>query len=416
MNWTADIPVRILGRGKSGLAAACLCESQGGEARIFDETDGDEEFEEEVDRSKDSVLWVLSPGFAESHPWLKRLRSVGATLVPELEFGSYFLRGDLVVLTGSLGKTSMVLFLSHLLESMGQTVSVSGNIGVPVSQMAEEQPHADFHLIEASSFQLESIQDFHPRRAVCLNLYPNHLDRHPSYPAYAEAKANLFRNMTATDIAVWPEEYPVPVRTRARRVRPESVLMPTCSGTAFASGPLRDNLAMALAGLEGVQGLEPPVIEDAARSFSFPDHRMQVLDFPGMGTVIDDSKSTCFAATRGILQRFSGRVHLFMGGMDKDQDPEELASFFREKNPYLYLFGVSGKKMQKAWQDSVDVCVFADSLSEVMEYLYTHRISAQEPVIFSPGCASFDQYSGFAARGRHFQDLFAHQSSLHPFT
>jgi UDP-N-acetylmuramoylalanine--D-glutamate ligase len=382
--------------------------------KVFDQQPGGEALTEEDVATHPDALWVVSPGFAADHPWCEWIRSAGGFLIPELEYGWGSLVGETVIVTGSLGKTSMVLFAAELLRKTGRTVTVSGNIGTPVSQTALEHPVADVHVLEASSFQLETLQKLHPQRAVCLNLFPNHLDRHGTMTAYARAKARLFLNMGPDDTAAWPQEYPVSVSTRVKRKIPDPDKLPRLEGTPFARGPLRENLAMLMAILEDLSGISPGLVEEAVREFRFPAHRLQELEVPGMGRVIDDSKSTCFQATRAAVEMVEGRVHLIMGGLDKGQDPSELTRCFVQRNPRIYLFGAAGKKMQQAWQDSVDVCVCEDSLEGVMNVLFSTRTTSAEPVLFSPGCSSFDQFTGFAERGDHFQNLFRRMAEEHP--
>ena len=404
-------PVWILGSGRSGQAAAALARSQGREVRILDEQAGDLLPAEE---GGSTVDWVVSPGFPIEHPWCEAVREAGGDLIPEMEFGATCLSGEIVAITGSLGKTSMVMFAAELLRTFGYSVTISGNIGTPVSEVALTQPEADVHVIEASSFQLEAIRWFCPDRAVCLNLFPNHLDRHGELEAYAAAKARLFSNMTPLCTAVWPESYPVPVDTQARVIDPQTIEVPPCEGTRFAHGPLRENLRMLLACLQGIPGLDSPLIEQTTAAFTFPDHRMQELDIPGAGRVVDDSKSTCFAATRAAVDSIPGKLHLIMGGIDKEEDPREMAALLKERNPVLYLYGRSGKKMRDAWQDSVDVCFLTDSLEDVKNLLVKTRTSMEEPIVLSPGCASFDQFDGFEARGDHFQSLIRDLATFHP--
>lgn len=404
----------MLGSGASGQAAASLARSHGETVKVFDQQAGGEGLTEEKVAAHPDALWVVSPGFAADHPWCEWIRASGGTLIPELEYGWGFLEGGTVVVTGSLGKTSMVMFAAELLRKCDRSVTVSGNIGAPVSQTALEHPVADVHVLEASSFQLETMRHLHPQRAVCLNLFSNHLDRHGSMTAYAKAKAKLFLNMGPGDTAAWPQEFPVPVSTEANRKMPDPDRLPRLEGTPFARGPLRENLAMLMAILEDLPGITPVLLEEAVREFRFPDHRLQELQVPGMGRVIDDSKSTCFQATRAAVEQVDGRVHLIMGGLDKGQDPSELTGYFEQNNPRIYLFGAAGKKMQQAWQDSVDVCVCEDSLEALMNVLFSTRTTPAEPVLFSPGCSSFDQFNGFAERGDHFQRLFRRLAEEHP--
>ncbi|WFB37345.1 Mur ligase family protein [Kiritimatiellota bacterium B12222] len=419
------LPVYILGSGASGLAAARLAASEGREgylisekapaAALLPELSGwgfgwrpelpvDEEGE-----------WILSPGFAEDHAWVTHLRARGVSLIPEFAYGARRLQGQQVAITGSLGKTSMVLLAEALLRDAGYTVTVSGNIGRPVSEVALKAAQGDFHVLELSSFQLEGNEDYRPDRAICLNLFPNHLDRHGSMEAYAQAKARLFSYQTPEDKAVWPEGFPVASACAAQKGNVHELCLPALSGSAFERGGLRENLRMLFAGLEGIPGVSAERQASVIRGFSFPAHRQQRLDIRGAGLVIDDSKSTCLSATRGAVEGTGGALQLVMGGIDKAEDLTQLLPLFRERNPELYLFGRAAKKMRRVWQDSVDVCETHDTLDDALLALWETRTKAQT-LLFSPGCASFDQFSGYEARGQHFQALVSRLAAQSPIS
>jgi len=407
--------LHILGAGSSGLAAARLAASKGWSGRVFSETAPAPETQAELERigfrwsdtltsPESEALVVVSPGFADTHPWIRELMQNRRTLISELQCGADALKGTLVVITGSLGKTSMVQLAAELLRDASYSVEVSGNSFRPVSEAALVSPQADFHVIEASSFQLEHTEQLSPERAICLNLFPNHLDRHGSVEAYARAKGRLFQDMRSDAVAVWPETFPVEIQTCARRAHVASVPLPKLEGSIFERGALRENLQALMAGLDGIEGVDAFRQEEVIRSFAFPPHRMQRLSLPGFGTVVNDSKSTCFSATRAALEQVPGRVWLIMGGIDKDEDPGTLTPHFSERNPKLMLYGQSAKKMRLAWQDSVDLCAVFATLRECICEIRNRR-KPSEPVLFSPGCASFDQYRNFAQRGEQFETL-----------
>lgn len=406
----------ILGAGRSGIAAAKLTAMKKyGMGRVYSEVRPDEgglkelksigyEWSDRLDDLMEDPLVIVSPGFALDHPWIRELTARDILLLSELQWGRNDLEGEVIAVTGSLGKTSMVLLAEALLKDAGYAVTVSGNIGTPVSEIALTKPKGDFHVVEVSSFQLELTDKLKPDRAVCLNLFPNHLDRHGSMEVYAGIKARLFDGMTDKQTAVWPEVYPVEVRTDARRMDPKEIQLPELAGTRFASGPLRENLRMLMAGLRGIEGVDAMRQEAVIRAFRFPEHRLQDLDIPGAGRVIDDSKSTCLTATSAALMSVPGRVHLVMGGLDKGEDLHQLDHLFRERNPRVYVFGASAKKMGAVWKDSVDVCLTFDTLENALNAVRVRR-AGEEPLLFSPGCASFDQYSGYTERGHHFRRL-----------
>lgn len=415
-------PLLILGAGASGMSAARLAAAGGCTGCVVSETPPSAEDCRELEalgfRWQDHVEpafseAVLSPGFPVGHPWLNELHAQGVPLIPEFEWAAGRLRGTQIAVTGSLGKTSMVLLAELLLRDAGYRVAVSGNIGTPVSETARRQPEADFHLLELSSFQLEAAVGYRPDRALCLNLFPNHLDRHADLQSYAQAKARLFAFQGEGDLAVWPLDFPVSVRTGARRILMDEIPLPDFGEGPFAFSALRKNLQGLMGVLQGIPGVDATAQAARIREFSFPPHRMQALNLPGAGRVIDDSKSTCLTASAAALEAVTGPVQLVMGGLDKAEPLEDLMPLFQRRKPSLYLFGAAAKKMQAVWKDSVDLCRTFDSLDELMPELWKTRTGAQT-LLFSPGCASFDQFSGYAARGQHFQSLVSELAAQSP--
>lgn len=418
-----SVPLTILGAGVSGLAATRLAASEGRGGVVISENHPEDSVLAEL---KDlGFSWradlpeviegevVLSPGIPSHHPWIKTLRAVGQGVIPEFEWGASRLLGTQIAVTGSLGKTSMVMLAADLLRDAGYSVSISGNIGTPVSEIAVKKPEADFHVIELSSFQLESLQSYRPDRALCLNLVPNHLDRHATLEEYAEAKARLFSFQMPEDVSVWPKHYPVEVHSRAQRLFGEDMDLPTFGTSRFNSSGLRKNLQGLFAVLEGIPGVSAKGQREIVDRFVFPAHRMETLNIPGAGVVINDSKSTCLTATRGALEAISGDIQLIMGGVGKNESLENLKPLLMKKNPKLYLFGDSAKKMREAWKDSVDECLTFDNLENILPVLWDARTPSQT-LLFSPGCASFDHYEGYVARGQHFQKLVSKQAAEFP--
>jgi len=413
--------VCILGAGRSGIAAARLLASQGRGGVLVSETPPGEEALEEI--SSAGFAWspqpqkadmvILSPGFSADHPWVEFYRKEGAELIPEFEWGSRVLQGKVLAVTGSLGKTSMVMLAAELLKAGGNSVTLSGNIGTPVCDIARTQPVADVHVMELSSFQLEASCAFRADAAVCLNLVPNHLDRHPGLGAYAQAKARLFAYQTSEDTAAWPDPYPVEVETEAVRRSFAGVTLPALEGTVWEQGALRENLRALFAVLEDLGLPEPDILEQALRGFTFPPHRMQRVQIPGAGLVIDDSKSTCLSATRGALEATPGHVHLIVGGRGKGESLSILEKSFADREVSLYLIGETTREMQHAWNGHVGVCEPAVTLERAIKGIWARREQG-EPLLFSPGCASFDQFQSYTHRGDEFQRLVTLQAQSKP--
>lgn len=411
----SDLRVCILGAGRSGLAAARLLSVRGGwSGRVCSESEPDAAtrsafaelgFEWDREGPKDEARVVVSPGFAVEHPWMRAAAAGGRFPEAEAEVGAAALHGKILAVTGSLGKTSMVLLAAELLRTHGYTVTLSGNIGMPVCEAAFTQAQADWHVIELSSFQTEIFRKFRPDVGVILNLAPNHLDRHCTLERYAEAKARMLAFQTREDLAVVPETYPVPVKTLARVRTADSAELPDTAGTGFDRPAYRANLASLLTGLSDLD-LDPRRIRAVLEGFRFPPHRMQIVHSGPGGLIINDSKSTCLTATRAAVESLPGPLHVLIGGVHKGDSPAILREVFRLKTVSLYLFGASAEAFGEAWRGRAAHCGVHKTLDEAVEAVFLRR-NEGEPLLFSPGCASFDQYSSYMERGQHFQDLVA---------
>jgi UDP-N-acetylmuramoylalanine--D-glutamate ligase len=195
-------------------------------------------------------LIVKSPGVSPQIPFLDAARAAGVPIVGELEISSLAADGPIVAITGTNGKSTTTAWVGHMLVAAGMEVEVAGNIGRPFAEAVLERPHANF-VVEVSSFQLEDTRTFRPRVATLLNLTPDHLDRHGSMDAYAEAKSRIFRNQTGEDFAVLgpgPELDPFAVTARARVLRtgrtdPSDASSASGGGPAWANplGPVGSN-------------------------------------------------------------------------------------------------------------------------------------------------------------------------------
>lgn len=406
-------PIQIFGSGASGVAAAKLLAEEGLHGVVYAERAPSRADQatlaslgfpwNEGDPPAGAGTVVVSPGLPADHPWIAAAAAGEADLLPEYALGASRLKGSVLAVTGSLGKTTMVTFAADLLRTAGLRVTLSGNMGVPVCTVARAHPSADVHVMELSSFQTEINPGFRPDAGVWLNLFPNHLDRHETLEAYAAAKARMFVYQTPEDLAVLPPDLPVAVETSARKVAPDPGRVPETSGTRFDTPALRANLAALLTGLSPWD-VDPQMVRQVMETFPFPPHRMEPLEFPGLGLVIDDSKSTCLAATRAALESVPGTVHLVAGGLPKGEDYHEMRDLLAKRRPRLYLYGNAAPKMREAWEDLVPVCEAGVRLQEALEAVFSRR-HADEPLLFSPGCASFDQYSGYVERGQHFRRL-----------
>jgi len=403
-----ETPVCILGTGSSGLAAARLLAAQGLSGTVCADQAPDAACLQSF--VEPGFIWVaapppgaknlvVSPGFPAGHPFLRH----PADKTAEFELGTRFLKGKTLAVTGSLGKTTLVMLAAEILRAHGLRVTLSGNIGTPVCETALRHPDADVHVLELSSFQTELNQAFRPDIGILLNLAPNHLDRHGSFEAYAAAKLRMFASQRPGDVAVLPRPWTEHVQGAARTLAPDPKRLPDLRGTRFDTPPLRANLAALFTGLQSFE-LDPARVRGCLERFVFPAHRMSEHWIPGVGRVINDSKSTCLTATLAALQSVPGPVCLFVGGMGKGEDPALLTDELGRGNVSLYLFGRDASLFAEAWKSLPRRCGVYEKLEDAIADAFLHR-HANEPLLFSPGCASFDQYSGYSARGDHFLRL-----------
>ncbi|HEX3544923.1 MAG TPA: UDP-N-acetylmuramoyl-L-alanine--D-glutamate ligase, partial [Candidatus Acidoferrum sp.] len=213
-----DKRVLVVGLGKSGVASALFLKAHGARVTVSDTKSGDElrndipalldhgitvETGGHGERTfREQDLIVVSPGVPVDAPMLQQARSLGEAVIGEIELAAQFLRGPIVAITGSNGKTTTTTLTGEIMTAGGLLTLVGGNIGTPAISLVERDKPEKVIVLEVSSFQLETIQTFHPKIAVVLNVTPDHLDRHRTFEAYVDAKARMFENQEGNDFAV----------------------------------------------------------------------------------------------------------------------------------------------------------------------------------------------------------------------
>jgi UDP-N-acetylmuramoylalanine--D-glutamate ligase len=399
----------VVGCGRSGRAAEALLRSEGTTvASICQEITPDYRYE---DLHFDPDVAIISPGFSLNHPWIRELVERGIPLVSELELGWSRRHCPVIAVTGSNGKSTVVKWIVESLAQAGQAAVPCGNYGFPVcaAVMLPEVPN--WLVIEVSSFQLETVQEFRPEIGLLLNVLPNHLDRHGSMEAYRDLKLRLFENMTETDTAILPLDLPVKMKGRVVKTFGTEPTADFCyqngqvgkinlSGTRFANEIL-GAAGAAVAAVCASCGIPPAAVEASARVFEPLPHRTAlVAEIDGV-KYVDDSKATNIAAMCAAVKMCAGKVHLIAGGRVKETDFSLAKDLLAQRVSHLYLIGEASGMMQAAWGDAVR-CISCGTLENAV-------IAAQkqarpgETVLLSPACTSFDQFRDFNERG----DCFA---------
>ena len=416
----------ILGYGLSGQAAERMLHAEGTETIMMSrETAGDIELEHILQDQPFDVC-IVSPGFALSHPWVQSVRDAGIPLCSELELGWSRHAGKTVAVTGSNGKSTAVKWIADSFHAAGLTAQIGGNYGIPACEAVLDHPDADWLVLEVSSFQLETVSDFHSDIAVVLNLYPNHLDRHGSMENYCNTKARIFGSFSFSGGAClasldWVEYFRREVgpdrnwitfgSSEAADYRyaegnvyhgPEKVL--ELIGSPFEGEILGSCTGAAVAAIADLTGIPGRAVETAARRFAPLPYRMQNLGKIRGVHFINDSKSTNLAAMGAAVQTAGKGIHLLAGGVPKESDYTFVKEILAERVRRIYLTGQASRAMYQAW-NGVCPCVEFGSLREAFSAAMT-AAEAGETILLSPGCASFDQFHSFEERGACFDALF----------
>ena len=433
--------VVVVGAGRSGRAAARLLRSQGAEVTLTD-TDAaalDREVElraqgirmesgahrPELLMSADLV--ILSPGVPPAQPAIEAARRAGVTVIGEVELASRWLTGRIVAITGTKGKSTTTSLAAGILKEGGFEAAASGNIGIALSEQVAGSHTDTIHVVEVSSFQLESTDTFHPWIAVLLNLSPDHLDRHATEEEYAAAKARIFRNQTSTDWAVVNADDPAALAlargTRARRFdfsldaplengvtvagdhiveRRHGVTMPVMPRAAVrlpGRHLLADVLAASAVGI--VAGVRPFVIERAVEGFRGLEHALETVGEHGGVRFINDSKATNVISARRAIESFDAGVVAIMGGRYKGGDFGDLADAVRRHVAAIVTIGEASERIDAALRHLVPVH-HAASMTDAVSRAYAAAPQGGV-VLLAPACSSFDMFRDYADRGHAFK-------------
>jgi UDP-N-acetylmuramoylalanine--D-glutamate ligase len=435
-----DAEVLVLGAARSGTAVADLLLRLGAHATLADravapfETPGMRTLVErglrvapgrdDPDLLPGHDLVVVSPGVPPDHPLLRVAASRGVAVTGELELAARLARAPLICVTGTNGKSTTVELIGALLAAAGRQAQVTGNIGRPLSaSVLRTGPH-DLLVVEVSSFQLETASRLRPRVAVLLNVAADHLDRHGDLATYARLKLRLFQHQSSGDDAVAPAGWdgpPLPgggrrleFGTDPTRVRNGATVSGGWIVLRAGGGEERvidierlalrgpHNLRNVLAALAAVErfAIDPAVLAGVLHDFAGLRHRLERVAVLSGVAFVNDSKATNVHALRSALTSFSGGIHLLAGGRDKGGDFESLANLVTERVQRVYRFGESAPRLEEAWPETPgEDCGDLDAAVRAA----ASRAVPGEVVLLAPGCASFDQFRDYEARGEVFR-------------
>ena len=373
-------------------------------------------------------LIVVSPGVPANLPALVLAHLKGIPVWGEVELAWRFLRGKLVAITGSNGKTTTTSLVAHILAGAGIPTLVGGNIGVPLLSLVESSTDSSVTVAEISSFQLESIEKFRPEIGVLLNLTPDHLDRHASFEEYAATKVRLFENQLERDIAVLNADDPevtrrMPARpqvfwfSRQKQVAQGAYLRDgqivfRNDGSEVALGrrdeiPLRgehnvENVLAACAAAY-LAGATPAAIATGVKTFRGVEHRLEFVAEVAGVKFYNDSKATNVDAALKAIEAFPGPLIVILGGKDKGSPYTPLKEPLRERARMVLVIGAAAEKIAADLGDAV-VVENARTLERAIQ-IASDRARPGDVVLLAPACSSFDQFENYEHRGRAFKEL-----------
>ena len=440
--------VLIIGCGKSGIGAAVFLKKQGANPILFDagETIKEEDireklpadFEAEIclrelteEIKEKTQLLVVSPGVPVDTPFVEQFREKGIPIWGEIELAYQCEKGRVIAITGTNGKTTTTTLVGEIMKRHFEKAYVMGNIGYPYTDIVMETEENSVTVGEISSFQLETIDTFHPVVSAILNITPDHLNRHHTMENYVAVKNAVTKNQTKQDICVlnYENEY-----TRKLGENCNAKVVYFSSARALENGIYLDGeeiyLAeegkhtrvmnihdMNLVGICNVENVMAAIvislamkvpmdeILDTIHTFKAVEHRIEFVETVNGVDYYNDSKGTNpDAAIQGIKAMTKPTI-LIGGGYDKGGEYDTWFDAFDGKVKLLVLIGQTREKIAEcAEQHGFKDYVFADTFEEAFQICVKNAVSG-DAVLLSPACASWGMFPNYEVRGKIFKDM-----------
>ncbi len=437
----------VLGAGKSGIAAARFVAERGGTVALHDKKPI-ENWSDEARSLKEKFnvglidgnlpswlldqidLVVISPGVPTNSIPARYVDRKDGEVIGEVELAYRFLKGRIVGITGSNGKTTTTTLIGELLKNAGIETLVGGNIGTPLLDLTEISTENSWTIAELSSFQLETIKDFRANVAIATNVTPNHLDRYDFFSDYASAKHRLFMNQTNEDVAVLNADDEITaswakglkaniVFFSVRKELEEGLFLRGRELVCRANGKekvltTRDEIFVR--GLHNVEnilagfaaglacGASPDSMRETVKNFKGVEHRIEFVAEVSGVKFYNDSKATSVDASLKALEALSeeaGQTVLILGGRGKNAPYKPLIPLIEKSVRKLVLIGEDAANIESQMKDSTEI-VRAGSMADAVKKSF-ESAEKGDSVLFAPACASFDMFSSYEERGTVFK-------------
>ena len=442
-----DKKIVVIGSGVSGVGAVKLLEAAGAVPTLYDSTEklteaevrkrlpeGSKcmvvlgEFPENL--KKETELVVLSPGVPVDLPLVEELRTNGAAIWGEVELAYHFGKGKIAAITGTNGKTTTTTLVGEIFKSYYPEVFVVGNIGTAYTQEALKMTDNSVIAAEISSFQLETIENFHPKVSAILNITPDHLNRHHTMQCYIETKEKIAENQTRDDTCVLNYDDEETRRFGGsckasvlyfsrEHILDQGVYM---DGTAivYADESVRTKICdvselkllgthnyenvMAAVAIAAAMGVPFPYIRETVIHFTAVEHRIEFVAEKKGVAYYNDSKGTNTDASIKAVQAMNRPTIVIGGGYDKHVTFDDWIACFGDKVKWLVLLGQTANQIaETAKKHGFTHIVFTESLEEAVQ-VCAGKAESGDAVLLSPACASWGMFDNYEQRGRMFKD------------
>jgi UDP-N-acetylmuramoylalanine--D-glutamate ligase len=435
----------ILGAGESGVGAALLGMQHGWDVFVSDMGKIKDNFRKELDangikyeagyHSEELILnagtVVKSPGIPDTAPLIKKLKAQNTPVISEIEFAGIYAEGKKICVTGSNGKTTTTMLITHILSEAGINTAMAGNVGTSFARQVASGVKPGWWVIELSSFQLDGMYDFKADIAILLNITPDHLDRYDhDMQKYIDSKFRITQNMTPDDKFIYCMDDEIIVKNIEKH-NIKAVKLPFSQNRKVEEGaylkndeivinykndsmsyyaqelslPGRHNIynSMAAGIVSHVLKIKKKIIRDSLASFKGVEHRLErVASVRGI-KFINDSKATNVNSAWYALECMDNPVIWIAGGTDKGNDYSEIEDIVREKVKVLICLGKDNTKLINYFKDIVPRIIETDSMKHAVKAAYKAGQKG-DVVLLSPACASFDLFNNYEHRGQMFKE------------
>lgn len=442
--------VLVAGTGKSGIAAAKLLLAMGGEVVLYDGNDKldpekiKENFEEDAkvtvvlgELTRPDLLGaelsIISPGIPLDAPFVPVLDEAKIPIWSEIQLAYHVAKGRLIAITGTNGKTTTTALTGAIMKTFFNEVFVVGNIGIPYTDVALDTTEKSVTVAEVSSFQLETIMDFHPNVSAILNITPDHLNRHGTMENYIEVKERVAVNQTEDDCIVLNYDDKVLREFGEKKdLKPKVIFFSstqTLKEGMYLDGDMmiyahdgkkeevlnvktdmqllgkhnHENVMAAVA-MSIRMGVPMDLIRKAVKEFKAVEHRIEfVLERSGV-RYYNDSKGTNPDAAIQAIRAMPGPTVLIAGGYDKHSEYDEWIEAFGDKVKYLVLIGQTRDKIAEcARSHGFTDIMYAEDMPEAVRVCAAYA-NAGDNVLLSPACASWGMFDNYEQRGEIFKE------------